>query len=211
MEDSKKTNTVQKEILETAKCRPVAYIPALATITGSVKAALLLSQLLYWYGKGKWGKWTYKTIEELKIETGLSRKEQDTAIGKLKSLNILEVELKGIPRRRFFKISLDVIYKLISSKLTIPIVQKGQTITYSTQDITTDTTTERTVVFNKYSKEIDRMIRWAYERAAVTPSCSKDSFREAVITAIERAGYQKVYKCYDTTNAIQFLTDIKNL
>ena len=45
-------------LIELLGDRPVAYHPMLAKRLGSVKAALFLSQLLYWHGKGRHGDWT---------------------------------------------------------------------------------------------------------------------------------------------------------
>ena len=56
--------------------RPVAYHPALVKVAGSVTAALFLSQLLYWHGKGSDPEWIYKTQADMEEETGLSRREE---------------------------------------------------------------------------------------------------------------------------------------
>ena len=60
--------------------RPVSYYPALVELTDSVTATLLLCQLIYWCGKQDNAEgWIYKTQEEIKYETGLSRAKQETA------------------------------------------------------------------------------------------------------------------------------------
>lgn len=59
---------------------------------------------------------------------------------------------------------------------------------------------------------VDKIEKWAYERARATPSCDKNSFRKSVKKAIERIGEVAVYKAFEKeTNAIQFLKNIKNL
>lgn len=84
--------------------RPVAYYPKIAEALGSVDAAIFLCQFLYWEGKqsDKDG-WIYKTIEEIKKETGLSYYEQKRSRKILKELGILEEKLFGLPARLYFK------------------------------------------------------------------------------------------------------------
>ena len=57
--------------MELIGCRPVAYWPYLARHVGGVKAAVMLSQLLYWNGDQSVSKrdgWFWKTTEELEVE-----------------------------------------------------------------------------------------------------------------------------------------------
>jgi len=89
---------------EIIKDRPVAYHPDFAKALGSVQTALFLSQLLYWSDKGKNG-WIYKTQQEFYEETGLSRREQETARRKLKERGILEEKYQGIPRKLYYKVN----------------------------------------------------------------------------------------------------------
>lgn len=85
--------------------RPVAYFPKLRHITGSVNATLFLCQLIYWEGKqaSKTG-WIYKTHSEMEEETGLSRREQETARRKLKDLGLIEERLAGVPQRLHYRL-----------------------------------------------------------------------------------------------------------
>lgn len=86
--------------------RPVAYFPKLRHITGSVNATLFLCQLIYWEGKqaSKTG-WIYKTHREMEEETGLSRREQETARRKLKDLGLIEERLAGVPQRLHYRLN----------------------------------------------------------------------------------------------------------
>jgi hypothetical protein len=86
--------------------RPVAYFPKLRHITGSVNATLFLCQLIYWEGKqaSKTG-WIYKTHSEMEEETGLSRREQETARRKLKDLGLIEERLAGVPQRLHYRLN----------------------------------------------------------------------------------------------------------
>jgi hypothetical protein len=108
-------NENQKMIMDILGTKPIAFNPDLAHALGSVKAGLLLSQLLFWCGKGRNPDWVYKTIEEIKKETALSRSEQDNAIIICKKYNLIEVKRKGIPAKRHFKINNEKIIKLLES------------------------------------------------------------------------------------------------
>src|SRR3989344_5363007 len=98
----KNKNPYQQRMIAIAGTRPVAFNPALGKILGSVKAGLFLSQLLYWWGKGRNPNWIYKTITEIENEIGLSRKEQETAIKKCVNSGFLVYKLMGIPAKRHF-------------------------------------------------------------------------------------------------------------
>jgi len=93
--------------------RPVAYHPILARALQHVPAAVFLSQLLYWHGRGKWGSWTYKTREDFTTETGLSRRNQESARRRLKKLAILEEDLRGVPATLHYKIDLDRLQEVL--------------------------------------------------------------------------------------------------
>ena len=78
--------------------RPISYSSNLAHIVGSVKAAILLSQMIYWTKKGVNVKandgWFHKQAEHWTIETGLTRHEQNTARKLLVQLGFLDVQHK---------------------------------------------------------------------------------------------------------------------
>jgi hypothetical protein len=99
--------------------RPIAYYPKLAHFLGSVNAAVLLCQLLYWEGKqDDEDGWIFKTQKEIEAETGLSRREQETARaalsrartvvrgGEEQEVRIVEEKLKGVPPKVNFKLHL---------------------------------------------------------------------------------------------------------
>jgi len=94
--------------------RPVAYHPTLAKALGSVNAALLLSQLLYWTPRTKDPDgWVYKTQAEFYDETGLSRREQETARRALACHGVLIEARHGMPAQLFFQIDRSRLGKLL--------------------------------------------------------------------------------------------------
>lgn len=102
-------------MLELMSAKPIAFNPILAEISNSVTAGLFMSQLLYWWEKGQYEGWIYKTIENVREETRLTRSEQDTAIAKWIKLGVLEKRLMQVPARRFFKIHTDRLIALFNS------------------------------------------------------------------------------------------------
>ncbi len=136
----------QKAFNKYFRYRGILYQPAFGIIFG-VNAGVLLSQLLYWHGKGKKKPWTYKTIEEMRLETGLSLTQQKTAIKVLVKHGILETKLKGVPAKRHFKLDLEKLHEILPSlketyKLNYPnppiyYVQKDESITKITRKTTT--------------------------------------------------------------------------
>lgn len=106
-------NKNQKLILEVLGTRPIVFNSSLAHALGSAKAGLFLSQLLFWWEKGRDPEWIYKTIKEVESETCLSRKEQETAIKLCEDHDLMVVKVRGIPARRHFHIKIDNIIKFL--------------------------------------------------------------------------------------------------
>lgn len=83
--------------------RPIAYHRVFVTLTGSVTAAVLLSQAVYWSRRtGENGGWWWKTAADWTEETGLTRREQETARAILRELGFWQEEKRGIPARLWF-------------------------------------------------------------------------------------------------------------
>jgi hypothetical protein len=104
----------QKELYKLFGRQIVVYHPQIAKTLKSVKAAIFLAQLLFWHGRGWDEVWIYKTVNEFREETGLSRAEQDTAIRILKKFGIVEVKRKKIPQTRHFKTNLEAVKNLLN-------------------------------------------------------------------------------------------------
>ncbi|WP_421174134.1 hypothetical protein [Aeromonas enteropelogenes] len=88
--------------------RPIAFHRPFVTLSGSVTAALFLSQAMYWSKRCKEGadgqNWFYKTQAEWEEETGLSRREQEGARKALRSIGVLVEKREGIPAKLYFRI-----------------------------------------------------------------------------------------------------------
>jgi len=105
------------------------------SLTGSVTAAVLLSQAVYWSrrtGAGQDG-WFWKTVDEWEEETGLSRYEQETArkiLGRI-TPQFWEEAKRGIPRRLWFRLDLEQLEQCLENLRTStrenPVLERGNT------------------------------------------------------------------------------------
>ena len=88
-----------------------------------IEAALLLSDLI---GKHGWfiqnkdaskdDHWFFNTVKNIQLDTGLNEKKQHKCLQKLVEMNFIEIEYKGLPKRRFFKILYINILEYLSDK-----------------------------------------------------------------------------------------------
>ncbi|PMK03352.1 hypothetical protein [Vibrio sp. 10N.261.55.A7] len=65
----------------------------------------MLSQSIYWSRRTNASGWFYKTQCEWEEETGMTRRELDTARKKLRQIGILEEKKQGVPCRIFYRIN----------------------------------------------------------------------------------------------------------
>lgn len=99
--------------------QPVAYHPVVAKAVGSVTAGILLSQLLYWTPRGgDPDGWIWKTQDQIYEETGLGRREQETARRYLVAAGVLEEKRAGVPAKLFFRIDVTALTVLIGTAKT---------------------------------------------------------------------------------------------
>jgi hypothetical protein len=93
--------------------RPIAFQRAFVRVTGSINAALMLSQAVYWTQRVSLeGGWFYTTQAEWEDETGLTRREQDGARKILLALGVLVEEKRGVPRKIFYQVQVDILRQL---------------------------------------------------------------------------------------------------
>ncbi len=90
--------------------RPIAFHRPLVGVAGGVLSALMLSQALYWSKRtfDPQG-WFWKTQAEWEEETGMGRREQETARARLRQTRFWKEELRGIPAKMHFRVDLDLL------------------------------------------------------------------------------------------------------
>lgn len=178
--------------------RPIAYHRVFVTLTKSVKAAVLLSQAIYWQKRAsQTDGWWYKTAEEWQEETGLTKHEQDTARRDCEPY--LTSDLRGVPATLYWKIDEEKLTKALiqfSGKRKTRISESAKQVTRKAQNIkrNTEITTENTTavavdtskLFTAYSNEIgvitsfiaDDIEAWVKE---VNPDWILDAIHEAAV------------------------------
>jgi hypothetical protein len=107
---------IRKEAVIAILGSPIAYYTAFARVLGGVEPGILTSQFFYWYGKGhNPDGWIYKTQSEIEEETGLTRRNQETARKKLRELGVLEERYSGMPAKLYYRLNLDTLFTLMNS------------------------------------------------------------------------------------------------
>jgi len=103
-----------KETVHARLGSPIAYYSTLSRILGGVEENLFVSQFFSWYDKGhSHEEWIYITQDENLEATGLTRRNQETARRRLRSLGVLEEQRAGIPARLTYRLNLDVLAALV--------------------------------------------------------------------------------------------------
>jgi hypothetical protein len=103
--------------------RVVGYSPDLARIVGGATIGLFLSQLLFLSDKGaNTDGWVYKSEAEMGRETGLTKREQQTASRKLLSLGVIAIMRGGWKNTYHFKVVWERLYQVIQTS------QRGQNV-----------------------------------------------------------------------------------
>jgi transcription initiation factor IIE alpha subunit len=95
--------------------RVVGYSPDLARAVGGATIGLFLSQLLFLSDKGNNPEgWVYKSEAEMAKETGLSKREQQTARRKLLALGVIAIMRGGWKNTYHFKVIWEKLYQVIA-------------------------------------------------------------------------------------------------
>src|SRR5687767_14190718 len=103
--------------------RTVGYSPDLARAVGGATTGLFLSQLLFLSDKGANPEgWVYKSEAEMGRETGLTKREQQTARRKLLALGIIQIVSRGFKFTYHFRIVWERLLQVIEQ------YQRGQNV-----------------------------------------------------------------------------------
>ena len=102
------TVQVSKHALISLLGTPRTYYASFAKVTGDVCAGVLASQFFFWYDRGRDPDgWIYKTRDEIYEETGLTRRNQETARRKLIEAGFLEEQLRGMPAKLHYRLNIE--------------------------------------------------------------------------------------------------------
>jgi len=106
-----------RALLDVLSRRTIAYHPDLALALGSVPAAVILSQLLYWHGKqADPDGWIKKTAVELEEETGVTERQQETTRPAMIEAGLVEFQRRGVPAMPFYRVNHNKIIELYLSR-----------------------------------------------------------------------------------------------
>jgi hypothetical protein len=118
-----KAKNHRQQVKDMLPNRVVGYSPDLARIVGGATIGLFLSQLLYLSDKGHNPEgWVYKSEAEMGQETGLTKREQQTARRKLLSLGVIAIMRGGWKNTYHFKVIWEKLYQVIAG------IQRPQTV-----------------------------------------------------------------------------------
>jgi hypothetical protein len=107
--------THRQKIKDMLPNRVVGYSPDLARMVGGATTGLFLSQLLFLSDKGaNPDGWVYKSEQEMGKETGLTKREQQTARRKLLSLGVITIMRGGFRNTYHFKVIWEKLYQVIA-------------------------------------------------------------------------------------------------
>jgi hypothetical protein len=108
-------HTHRQQIKAMLPNRVVGYSPDLARMVGGATTGLFLSQLLFLSDKGANPEgWVYKSEQEMGKETGLTKREQQTARRKLLSLGVIVIMRGGWKNTYHFKVLWEKLYQVIA-------------------------------------------------------------------------------------------------
>lgn len=146
--------------------------------------------------------------DELSKQTGITPQSIRTALTILKSTSTITIKstnrfsLISIPKWQEYQIHL-------TSKTTSRLTNNQPT---TNQQLTTNNNDKNIKNDKNNNTLVEKIVLWAYKRARVNPSCTVDSFRKSLSSAIAKIGEAKIKKMYEMEdNAIRFLTNIKNI
>ena len=90
--------------------RPIAFNRTFVDLGVGITGALMLSQCVYWSTRTKDDEgWFYKTQAEWTNETGMTRREQETARKKLVSKGYLKEVRRGVPCKTYYRLDREAI------------------------------------------------------------------------------------------------------
>lgn len=135
----------------------IAVYKSLIELTGKIKTAVFLSQILYWTRVGTNVSsnegWFFKSIEQMYQETGLTKREQQRCKEYLLEVGLIETKREGMNNKLFIRIVFGELAK-----------QLGHNNNGSSESIQlSDLQNQRSLFFRKFFSE-----RIAYHRDLVT-------------------------------------------
>jgi hypothetical protein len=129
-----RAQTHRQKVKDMLPNRVVGYSPDLARTVGGATIGLFLSQLLFLSDKGHNPEgWVYKSEQDMGRETGLTKREQQTARRKLLALGVITIMRGGWKNTYHFKVLWERLYQVIAGSqqtqnVSTEKVERAQTV-----------------------------------------------------------------------------------
>ena len=157
--------------------RVVGYSPDLARSVGGATTGLYLSQLLFLSDKGHNPEgWVYKSEAEMARETGLTKREQQTARRKLLSLGVIAIMRGGWKNTYHFKVIWEKLYQVIAG------VQQIQTVPTREVESLQTVPTEPVQTVPTHPPERLQNVSTQRRQTVATPDTHRENNRENIKT-----------------------------
>ncbi|MFP3979149.1 replication protein O [Marinobacter sp. KMM 10035] len=96
--------------------RPIAFHRAYVDLGLGITGALMLSQCVYWRTRTSNPEgWFYKSQAEWQQETGMGRREQETARKRLVQAGFLEEDRRGVPAKLYFRVNTEALESALAA------------------------------------------------------------------------------------------------
>jgi hypothetical protein len=184
--------------------RTVGYSPDLARAVGGATVGLFLSQLLFLSDKGANPEgWVYKSEAEMGRETGLTKREQQTARRKLLSLGVIQIVRKGFKFTYHFRIVWERLYQVIEQ------YQRGQNVATEKVEPIQNVSTEPVQNVATQPPECLQNVPAEWPQNVATPDTHRDYNREnKEIEKTDRENQTIWLKTIDQLKETQPLEDV---
>jgi hypothetical protein len=145
----------------------------LARAVGGATVGLFLSQLLFLSDKGANPEgWVYKSEAEMKQETGLTKREQQTARRKLLALGVIAIVRQGFKFTYHFKVIWERLYQVIEQ------YQRGQTVATAPDEPVQNVPTEPVQTVPTQPPECLQTVSTERAQNVATPDTHRDNNTE---------------------------------
>jgi hypothetical protein len=157
--------------------RIVGYSPDLARIVGGATIGLFLSQLLFLSDKGhNPDGWVYKSEQEMGRETGLTKREQQTARRKLLALGVIAIMRGGWKNTYHFKVMWERLYQVITGS------QQTQTVATEKGERALNVIADREQNVSTEPPQQQQNVPKEHWQNVATPNTYRDNNRENIET-----------------------------
>jgi hypothetical protein len=165
--------THRQQVKDMLPNRVVGYSPDLARIVGGATIGLYLSQLLFLSDKGhNPDGWVYKSEAEMGKETGLTKREQQTARRKLLALGVITIMRGGWKNTYHFKVLWEKLYQVIAGS------QQTQNVTTEKSESAQNVSTEPVQNVATHPPEWQQNVSAKWKQTVATPDTHRDNNTE---------------------------------